>query len=379
MKDILRVFHILRICRCFRDGFFYFLDRIADMIKLTLRRHSQNIDKTRIRKILAIRIDRIGDLILTTPALRAIKETYPESFLAVLVRRYTKDIIAGLPFIDEVIVLEEHKADELVDYLRNLKFDVSLGFHPDILVNSLPCRAGIPFRIGYGFRGTGIFLNVSLSDDRLRRVRHEVESALEVTAKINAKPKDKALSIAVHNKSEIFAERFFRENELVSGPVVAIHPGSRQEYIRWSKERFAQVADRLAQEKKVKILLLGSSDEAGLVNEVRSLMKEKSTVAVNLKLADLISVIKRCSLFIGNSTGPMHIAAALKVPVVAIFGNIHPKDSFQEWGPWGSGNIIINKDLGCLDCHPGDCPDYLCYSAVTVEDVFGAVIGLLKT
>ncbi len=377
LKNTLKKIGLLRLSRCLRSFSCSLLDILAQGVESFVRK--QRFDLTQVNRILAIRLDRIGDLVLTTPALRAIKETYPESFLAVLVRRYTKDIVEGLPFIDEVIVFEDHKADALAAYLRNLKFDVSLGFHPDILANSLACRAGIPFRIGYRFCGTGIFLNVSLPDDRKRRVRHEVESALEVAAKINAKPKDKALSIAVNKESEIFADKFFRENDFVSGLVVAIHPGSRQGYIRWSKDRFAQVADRLAQERMAKILFIGSSDETGLVNEVRFLMKEKGRAAVNLKLADLISVIKRCSLFVGNSTGPMHIAAALKVPVVAIFGNIHPKDSYQEWGPWNDRHIIVHKDMACKKCHPGDCLSYECMDRISVEDVFGAAIRLLNT
>jgi len=374
LKNILKKIGLLRLSRSLRSHACLLLDILAEIVCFVRKRQ---IDQTRVKRILAMRLDRIGDLVLTTPALRAIKETYPASFLAVLVRRYTKDIVAELPFIDEVIVLEDYPGNALVEHLRNLKFDVSLGFHPDILVNTLAYRAGIPFRIGYRSCGTGIFLNVSLPDDRQRRMRHEVESALEVAAEIKAFPKDKALSIAGSMESEAFADKFFRENDLVSGPVVAIHPGSRQDYIRWSKERFAKVADRLAQERMAKIFIIGSSDEAGLVNEVRSLMKEKSWAAVNLKLSDLISVIKRCSLFIGNSTGPMHMAAALKVPVVAIFGNIHPKDSFQEWEPWDVRHIIVHKDMSCKKCHPGDCKTLECMKAIFVEDVFGAAVKLL--
>lgn len=369
----MRLFKILRGLR----GIFCSLsDQAADVFYLLLPKDRKTEDFRR-SKILAIRLDRIGDLILTTPALRAVKEAYPKAYLAVLVRGYTKDLIEGLSFIDEVIIFERFSKKELMGYLKESHFDVSLGFHPDSFVNYLPWRAGIPFRIGYKFCGSGIFLTQSLPDDRDRRIRHEVASALEIAAKIGARPARMSLSIAVHPESERFAEDFFKGNDLVGKEAVVLHPGARQPYIRWDKKRFAEVADRLVKEARVGVILVGSAQEEGLVKEVKGLMKEECVVAAGLGLGDLVSVIKRARLFIGNSTGPMHIAAALKVPVVAIFGNIHPRDSFQEWGPWGEGHIVVRKDLSCPSCHPGDCRTYACMDAVTVDDVFQAASKIL--
>ena len=102
-------------------------------------------------------------------------------------------------------------------------------------------------------------------------------------------------------------------------------------------------------------------------------MKNKPVLFLDRPLTELVSLIKRSRLFIGNSTGPMHIASALKVPVVAIFGPVHPLDSYQEWGPWGPGHIVVSKNLNCLDCHPSDCREFKCMDLITVDEVMAAV------
>lgn len=378
LKGFLKVFHVLRICRWLRDGSFCFLDRVADVIRRVFRAHSEIVDKNRVQRILAIRLDRIGDLVLTTPAIRGLKETFPKAYLAVLVKKYTQEVVKGLPFIDEVIVMEDFKKRrDLAAYIKSLHFDVSLGFHPGFFINFLPWAAGIPDRVGYQYGGSALFLTHGVADDRYRRSRHEVESALEITALLGVVLKDQSLSIALQKESEIFAEDFFKKNDLVGKKVVMIHPGSRQPYIRWDKKRFSELADRLVCEKQMVVILAGSGQEAGLIDEVAGAMTEKSVAATDLSLSRLVSIMKRCVLFIGNSTGPMHIAAALKVPVVAIFGAAHPKDSYQEWGPWEERCAVVSKEMNCRHCHPGDCSTLECMEQIIVEDVYNAAVKLL--
>ncbi len=96
-------------------------------------------------------------------------------------------------------------------------------------------------------------------------------------------------------------------------------------------------------------------------------------MALETELTELVSVIKKCSLFIGNGTGPMHIASALHVPVVAIFGTIHPLDSYKAWGPWGNNHTIVSKDMDCKNCHPSDCKTFDCMNLITANEVLNAV------
>lgn len=375
VKRILRNLRLLRLLRFSRGAFCRFLDILAGAFCfIFVRPPHLGIP----RRILAIRLDRIGDLVLTTPALRALKETYPQARLVVLARRYTKDIIGGLPFVDDVIAKDDFSKKQLVERLREEHFDAALAFHPDAGANRLMWMARIPRRIGFKICGSGVFLTHAVFDDRHRRIRHEVETALEIAGNIGAKTDDRTPAVATSEEGELFAEQFFKKHGLAAGDrFVIIHPGARQPYVRWRKQGFAEVADRLIREKKARVLLVGSEEERTLVYAVVELMRERPIVAVGLNLTRLISVVKRARLFVGNSTGPMHLAAALRVPVVAIFGATHPRDSFKEWGPWGKGHIVVSRDPGCRHCHPGDCLTFECMKAVAAEDVFAAVSKLL--
>jgi heptosyltransferase-2 len=386
LKSVFKGSIFLRFLRWLRGFLCCLLDGIA--AGLGFFRKSASWDKRSVKKILAIRIDRIGDLILTTPALRALKETYPESHLAVLVRRGTKDLVEHSSFVDQVIVVEDFSRRELAAFLRGLGFDAAISFHPDVFANVLAWQAGIPYRVGYACCGSGFFLTKVLADDRDVRIRHEVQSALEVAGCLGARTNDFSLSVAVSCEAEAFVDEFYKKNGFDAGDkVVIIHPGSRQLHLRWQKEKFAALADRLIAEKQCHVLVVGGPRETALVDDVRKLMREAPVEAVGLTLPQLISVIKRGRVFVGHSTGPMHIAAALKVPVVAIFGNVHPLDSWQEWGPWGEGHVVVRKNLSCPSCHPGDCRltsrnasdgrTLACMDAVTVDDVFQAVSTIL--
>jgi hypothetical protein len=172
LKIALKKTGLLRTARRLRDIACASLEGAAAFLRSFFK--TPAFDKGGVRRVLAIRLDRIGDLVLTTPALRAVKESYPNCRLSVLVRRTVRDLVIGLPFVDEVIVADDLTRAQLVRRLREGNFDVSLGFHPDVSANYLPWRAGIPRRAGYGCCGSGVFLTDCLVDDRATRVRHEV-------------------------------------------------------------------------------------------------------------------------------------------------------------------------------------------------------------
>jgi len=364
------------LARVLRGSFYRIFDFLGDKIFLILRAFhllppSEEFDKKIVKKILIIRLDRIGDVILSTPAIRAVRETFPKAEIHLLVKDYTKDLLVNNPNINRLLIFKKDSVSK--------NYDIAIALHPGITQNYLTFRSGAEHRVGYIGWGGGFFLTHPLKDDRLTRVRHEVESALEVVGAVRCKTEDKRLDISITEEGEKFAEDFFKENNLSSNePAVAIHPGARQEYIKWKKEGFADVADRLIKYKNAKVILIGSSEEEQLVKDTAVLMVEKPIFAVGLRLTQLVSLVKKCSLFIGNSTGPMHIAAALDIPVVAIFGAVHPLDSYQEWGPWSEKHIVVSKNLNCPHCHPTDCKTFECLKLISVENVVDAAEELLE-
>jgi len=368
----LKIRHINIFLRVLRKLAYFILDCFGYLVFLPflLTSKRKKFSKGDIKKILIIRLDRIGDVLLSTPAIRAIRFAFLRCQLHVLVSDYTKDLLINNPHIDRLLV---YKKDKL-----SRDYSLAIALHPGLRQNYLTFISGARFRIGYTGWGGGFFLTHRLKDDRIKRIRHEVESALEAVGMAGGVIQDKHLDISVTQEGERFAVNFFSEYGLQDKDlIVAIHPGARQVYIRWKKEGFAQVAERLIREDNAKVILIGSKEEEALIKEVVSLMKEKPILAVGLKLTEVVSLIKRCNLFIGNSSGPMHIAAALGVPVVAIFGSIHPLDSYKEWGPWGTSQVIVSKDLNCRHCHPSDCKTFDCMRLISSEDVLEAAQKLI--
>jgi len=365
LKNILKIFKLNRSARIFRKIFYLIFDFTGHILFLNFLKNEKKIKERDIKKILLIRTDRIGDLVLTTPAMRAVREKYPAAEIHLLIKEYTKDLVVENQDIDKLIIMGKDKLEN--DY------NIAFAFHPGIKQNHITFKSGAKYRVGYDGQGGSFFLTHKVKDDRERRVRHEVESALEIVRAAGCVTDKKKLNVSVTGEGERFAEEFFNKYSLANHKVVIIHPGSRHQHIRWFPERYAEVADRLIEEKGVDVIALEGPGEENILKEMLNYMKNKAVVARKLELTQLISIIKKSSMFIGNSTGTMHIAAALDIPVVAIFGNKHPLDSYQEWGPWSDKSVIIHKDPGCSKCHPSDCSDFQCMKMVTVADVINAV------
>jgi ADP-heptose:LPS heptosyltransferase len=368
VKDILRWFSLNALIREMRETGYRLLDGAGEIYFSILRLAGaisghRSFNRDKVSKILIIRIDRIGDLILSTPAIKAVRGAYPEAEIHLLVAEYTKPLVINNPYVDRVLI--DGKDVVLNDY------DLDVALHPGTRQNRMAFKCGAKWRAGYTGRGGGFYLTHKVKDDRAKRKRHEVESVLEVVNAVGCKAADTGLDISVTEEGELFAGLFYRKHDLDGKRVAVIHPGARQEHIRWRKEGFSGVADKLVSQ-GVNVVLIGGKNEIPLIQEMESLMNMKPVIAVNMSLTRLVSLIRKSDIFIGNSTGTMHIAAALRVPVVAIFGNIHPLDCYEEWGPWGEGHIVVSKKLDCPECHPSDCGTFDCMRLISVQDVFEA-------
>ena len=376
IKDLMRKInnkHLNELMRKLRAYLYVVFDFLGYLFFLPLILFSKKpkIFNDQIKNILLIRVDRVGDLVLSTPAIRAVRNKFPDAKIHLLVRDYTQDLVCNNPNIDKLLIYNKHPLTK--------NYDLSIALHPGIIPNKLTFKSGAKIRVGYSGWGGGFFLTHKKKDDRALRIRHEVESALEIVKIVGAEIEDKSLEVSLTDEGESYADKFFKNNDLEEEKVVIIHPGSRQSHIRWKKEGFAKVADRLIEEENAKIIISGSDSEEELLEEVVSLMRNQCLVVRGIKLTELVSLIKRSKVFIGNSTGPMHIACALGVPVVAIFGAITPLASYNMWGPWSKKNIIVTKNLDCPQCHPTDCESYDCMRLINEEDVMAAAKKLLKS
>ena len=302
------------------------------------------IDKARIKKILIVRNDRFGEFLLNIPAIRALKETYPQARLTLGVSPAVYELAGAVEYVDQVVVWDEVKKD-----LRKHKFDICVVLNPAKEAHAACFFAGIPVRAGYD-RKWGVLLTHKLKDTKHLGNRHEVDCNLELVGLIGAHTQDKALAIKVN-------ESYFPE--LTGKKIIAIHPFTSDPVKQWPPERFVELAKRITQEIKAQVVFVGKEDRGrpqwGHPSEVIDMVNKTS-------LVELAALLKRCSLLISCDSGPVHLAVAVGTPVIALFRNDLLGKSSRRWGPWGQGHMVIEKN-SLLD--------------ITVDEVLTKIKGIL--
>lgn len=338
-------------------------------------------------RILLIRTDRIGDVILSTPAIKAVRDAYPNSHIAVMVRPYAEDIVDGNPYLDEVILYDKDGGHRgllgtlrFVRELRRKRFDLVLILHPTNRSNLIPFLAGIPERVGYD-KKWGVFLTKRLKDTKHLGEKHEIEYNLDVLRAIGIEAEDKSLYMPVKDEYEKIVDRFFALNNLrQEDGIIAAHPGASCPSKRWPAYRFGRVADELIDKHKFKVVIIGGPSEKAIVKDMHmAMLNEPIILSEEHSLGEVAAFLKRCRIFISNDSGPVHIAVAVGTPVISIFGRLDPGLSPKRWGPVGPNDIVIHKDVGCKECKAHNCEiSFKCLDAITVDDVLSAAEELLK-
>ncbi len=314
----------------------------------------------------------IGDMILLTPTLRALRHTYKYSHIALLLRPLVWELMRNNPYIDELIVYNkrrEHKGIRvlwnLAGQLREAKFDIAIVLHPNSVRSAvIPYLGGIPERIGTRVNGRGIFLTRTIND---RDDIHEIQRYLRVLKLIGIDDTDPRLELWHTDEERCFVEQLLTEHGALDKTLVGINPGTTWPTKRWRLERFAQVIDALSQKKDVRVIVTGSPAEQYLGEKLKSLT---STKFINMigktTILQLGALIERCSYYLTCDSGPMHIAAAVNTPTIALFG----PTSFIRHPPYGHGHIVIQKPAECRPCYERTCTkNYACMEAIEVEDV----------
>ena len=337
-------------------------------------------------RILIVRTDRIGDVLLSTPAIKAVRKAHPNAHIAVMVRPYVEDIVDGNPYLDEVILYDKDNKHKgffgslaFILELRRKSFDLAIILHPTVRSNLVPFLAGIPERVGYDKRW-GFLLTKRIKDTKHLGEKHEIDYNLDVLRAIGIAAKDRTLYMPVKAEYERVIDRFMALNDLGGKDViVAVHPGASCRSKRWPAYRFGRVADELMDKYNVKIVIIGGPSDVKTVQEVETGMLHKPIVlSEEHSLGEVAALLKKCKLLISNDSGPVHIAVAVGTPVISLFGRLDPGLSPQRWGPIGQDDIVIHKDVGCEECLAHNCKlSFKCLDAITVEEVFSAAERLL--
>ncbi|MCX5750940.1 MAG: glycosyltransferase family 9 protein [Candidatus Saganbacteria bacterium] len=337
-----------------------------------------------IKKILIIRPDAIGDVVLITPALSALKKRFPEAKLTLLIQKYTEDVVKGNPDIDAIIIddIKAGKVNNVFEYfgyvnrIKSQKFDLCVNYYNDTPAYAyLPFLAGIPYRIADKSRILSSWLsNLGTFLNHLDPNKHVVERNLDLIMPLGIDRSNPKLILPIQKESENKVAALLESLNISKEQLlIGIHIGTGGSNKAWRADGYAKVIDTLSEQYNAKIILIGSGKEEKTAIEIISLCKHKPISLVNkLTLAELIALISYLKLFIGVDSGPMHIAAALKIPVVAIFATKKIKPS--EWGPWQTQNVIIRKESACKrSCDPRTCIYDDCLKEINPEDIIQGV------
>lgn len=331
------------------------------------------------QRILVVRPDRIGDVVLSTPLIRALRERFPAAYLAAMVRPYTADILAGNPHLDEILIDDpavEHGFWSQVAALRRRHIDTVLMLLPSERHSWMTLFAGVRTRIAVGGK---LYHRLTFARTVSRRkyipLRHEADYCLDLGRAIGVG--GDGLGVEVFLSDE---ERALGASRLgqTTGALIGIHPGSGRSAPNWRVERYAELARRLLQHAGVHIVLTGSASERHFVSAFAGLDRSRVIDLVGkLTLRETMAVISRLSVLVSASTGTMHIAAAIDTPTVSMFCPL-PACSPELWGPQGNRcAVVLPPDGYCgLRC-PGD--PHVCEfeDGITTDRIYEEVCKLI--
>jgi len=350
-----------------------------------------------LKKILLIRLRRIGDIIMTTPAVALLKTRLQGASLTYLVEEPYRRLVEGNPHLDRILVVE--KRQKFRDFMRLLLevrhegYDALLDFHGGPRASWITFFSKARLKIGYRIKHKGF-----LYDIRVPRAREDEDKGSFVHSVENHANLVRALGVAFEGsaipplvlpdpaKEEVRRIReILEEKGALRSKNVVLHIGAGNEFRDWSTENITGLILRLARLPGVKIMLVASGSavdkraEAEIYKEITAAGASGSDNIISLvgqlNLMEMKEVISRAALFVGPDSGPMHIAASTETPIVAYFGPTLP----AHFAPWNAKAIIIEKTMDCRPCKQRRCvtADFRCLRSITPDEVFAACRNFL--
>jgi lipopolysaccharide heptosyltransferase II len=337
-------------------------------------------DWTKVRKVLVIRLRSIGDTVLTTPSLFALRQFLPQVKTHILLEDWVAPILEGSPLVDRVIAIPRHGNSARARIARELhraNYDVVYNFHGGTTATFLTRASGAANRVGYAhYQYARLHNHIAPSPQQIwsRPTLHSAEQQLALIGWTGVPVTDRPptlLSVAENAAQSISAK--LAANEIQDGePLALIHPAAAFETKRWPAENFARVADDLAARGLLPVVIVSPKEKKVL----DALVAHAATRVVafdNLSLPEVVALSARARLFIGNDSGIAHIAAAVKTPCVVIFGS----SNVAHWRPWTTNqNEVVREELPCQPCHGYFCSEFekpQCILSVSVERVIAAI------
>jgi lipopolysaccharide heptosyltransferase II len=333
----------------------------------------------------------IGDVVLTTPIIRSVRNAFPAAYIAYLGDKSAVSLLEGNPNLNEIIAFDFSRPTiieqaRVAIQLRRRKLDLAIDLFGNPRSALLTYLSGADVRIGPRRKGRGGLYTVQVEDDG--RPKTAIEFHNQFLRAIGVEPTAARTEIFLtadeKRDARIYLQWLDYDNSplKMEKPVIGMHPGATWPAKRWLPERFAELADTLKAKLGAEIILVAGPNDKESLGAVLKHSIANIKAARNLPLRQLAAVIAQCSMFIANDAAPMHIAAALGIPTIGLFG---PGEE-EIWFPYSQegGNVALRKDVPCHPCHLDFCnregEGYMeCMKLLTVSDVFAAAERILRS
>ncbi|MFA5839187.1 MAG: glycosyltransferase family 9 protein [Candidatus Margulisiibacteriota bacterium] len=325
----------------------------------------------KVKNILVIRPDAIGDMVLTLPAIQTLKKHFPKASITVLAKNYTAPLLLSHPAVDHVIQNFE---------LAKCKFDLSINFYNEFKDTWATFKARIPYRLGDSSRIlTGWMNNLRVFRNWDDISKHEVMQNLALLAPLGIQDKDDKPHLTIDAEAgKRIRAKLLSAGYIVEEKLLGIHVGGKNSNNKpWNTAGYIEVINWFAQKEKCKVVLLGGGESTSMAEEICHLCQYKPiNLTGQTTLEELIALIGQSTLYFGNDGGPTHIAAALNIPLVALF--LAKRAKPLRYGPWKTRHIIIKNFSQCdRVCNPPTCSETICSNEISAKQVISALEEIL--
>lgn len=349
------------------------------------------IEPAAIRRLLVRGTNWVGDAVMSVPALKEIRRIFPRARISLLVRPWVRDVYSAADFVDELLDYDKSAAHRgwagnrrLITELKRGEFDLALLLQNAFDAAWLAWRARIPLRAGYARDARSFLLTHAVPiAPEIRKVHQGfyylgILSGLGlIEPKVWERGEGLPVSLPVRDSDRESARRLLLQNGIGTGEtIIGLNPGAFYGSAkRWLSDRYASVADSLAVKYGARIIVLGASSDRPVAGEIVAMMRCRPVLlAGETTLGQLMGILGECSLLITNDSGSMHLAAALDVPQVAIFGS----SSDIATGPLSARASVVKHPVDCSPCFLRECPiDFRCMKGVSTDDVLAEACRLL--
>lgn len=344
------------------------------------------IEIDKIRKICIFELGLIGDSVVTIPAMRALRKSFPDAHIIRIVNTSVRGLFDGCPFVDEIVEYDKNgKENSIVGKIRFLhkirkkKCDMLINFHiPNVTRN---CRiyfrdnffsflTGAKVRVGYCTKGDGFFLTHKIFAKSVSN-EYIVDAILKLLGLLKIYNPNKDYEIWITGKNEKSIDRILKRKKLKGEFNIGLHPCSKYSANLWKERNFAELADILAKRYRANIIFTGTRKDNSVIEKIVSYMRENAfSFADKISIGEFVALCKNLSLFVCVNTGSMHLAVAAGIPTIALFSG---RDRKGEWEPREDNFFVVRKDVDCSPCFKEFCDHHLCMETITVKDVLDVV------